>query len=110
MNEQITRLLDSIRAKPAMYWGGGEYPFTSLVAFLAGFKCGACTVYDATNAPEELVPQEFHRFVAERLERRGRIGGKDWAVFIREHTSSEIEAFDLFFKLRKEYESQKPPP
>ncbi|HEX7860209.1 MAG TPA: hypothetical protein VF773_07790 [Verrucomicrobiae bacterium] len=100
-------LLESMHKKPALYWGGGEHPFTSWIAFTSGYAIG----YDMAKAdgaitPEELVPRDFHRFVTERFGETFPAGGRGWMSFIREHTSSEQEAFDLFFKLRAEYDTR----
>ena len=77
-----------------MYWGNSDHPFTSLIAFVSGVHVG--------GGPQ-LVPGEFHQFVAQRL------GGswpsaKGWMSLIREHTASEREAFELFFQLLDQYE------
>ncbi len=88
-----------------MFWGGGDHPFTSLVAFLQGVRVGL--LFAQPNAglqPDALVPDGFHKFVTERFGRRYPDGGKGWMTFITVHTSSEQEAFELFFKLREEYD------
>jgi len=100
----VETLLELIHRKPAMFWGGGPFPFTSFAAFFHGYKFGSGTSPDSPISPEKLIPPEFHRFVAKRL--RGKPNGMDWFTLIREHTASEEEAFDLFFKLRREYEQQ----
>jgi len=87
-------LLASVHRKPALFWGNTEFPFTSLIAFVSGVHVG--------GGPE-LVPGDFHRFVAEHFGESWP-SGKGWMSFIRERTSSEREAFDLFFQLRDEYE------
>ena len=99
--------LESIRQKPGLYWGGGDHPFSSLIAFLAGFQCGYGVAHQAIQIhPHELIPDGFHKFVTERYGRTYPDGGKGWQTFIREHTSTEQEAFELFFLLREEYERQ----
>jgi hypothetical protein len=98
--------LESIHKRTGLYWASPELPFTSLQAFLVGYQCGygvAKQGYDIL--PEQLVPQDFHRFVAEHLG-EAYPTSKGWQGLIREHTSSEREAFDLFFQLRDEYERQ----
>lgn len=71
-----------------MFWGPSEHPFTSLVAFVVGVQ---------TGGGPELVPH-------------GSISSlpKGWMTFIREHTTSEKEAFELFFRLREEYDQKHP--
>ena len=101
------KLLESIRNRPGLYWGGGPYPFTSLVAFLMGYRFGSGMVgHSGEISFNELVPLDFHRFVTERYGRNYPDGGKGWQTFIVEHTKSEQEAFELFFQLREEYETR----
>jgi len=103
MNAKET--LKSLHKKPALYWGGGEHPFTSWIAFTSGYQIG----YDMARReggirPEELVPHDFHKFVTEHFGHTFPAGGRGWMTFIREHTASEQEAFDLFFQLKEEYD------
>ena len=100
-------LLDSIRKRPGLYWGGPELPFTSLVAFLNGYVLGYAERGRSQISPTDLVPVDFTKFVTERFGRKFPDGGKGWTTFIREHTASEAEAFELFFRLREEYEAHK---
>jgi hypothetical protein len=98
-------LLESIRTKPGLYWGDPEHPFTSLVAFLNGYALGYSEAGSLSPIPPgDLVPDDFHKFVTERFGRRFPDGGKGWMTFVREHTRSEAEAFELFFRLREEYD------
>jgi len=98
--------LESIRSRPGLFWGGGPYPFTSLVAFLAGYKIAFDITTRTGIAPTSLLPEGFNSFVGEQLGLGSQIGGHDWASLIREKTASEEEAFDLFFQLRIRYESE----
>jgi hypothetical protein len=50
------------------------------------------------------VPDDFHKFVTERFGQQFPDGGKGWMTFISEHSSSEQEAFNLFFQIREEYD------
>jgi len=101
-------LLDSIHKRPGLYWGGGDHPFTSLVAFLSGVQVGCSLVqHHGGIQPSDLVPDDFHKFVTERFGRQFPDGGKGWMTLISEHAASEQEAFDLFFQLREEYERVK---
>src|ERR1044071_1126928 len=98
-------LLASIQKRPGMYWGGGERPFTSLVAFLSGYALGFSEGRRTGGIPpSDLVPSDFHKFVTDRFGRRFPDGGKGWATLIEKHAKSEVEAFELFFKLRDEYD------
>jgi hypothetical protein len=97
--------LNAFHKRPGMYWGGGDHPFTSWVVFAAGFQIG----YEMARRedgikPQDLVPDDFHKFVTERFGQTFPAGGRGWMSFIREHTSSEQDAFDLFFQLREEYD------
>jgi hypothetical protein len=104
--EDISAFLETMQSRPAMFWGSSEQPFTSLVAFLAGYKLGAGAGPGSQITHGKLVPKDFSEFVAQRLAIGSAPGGKGWAALIREHTSSENEAFDLFFRLRREYEDR----
>jgi len=92
MNEK--ELLESMRRRPGVCWGHSEYPFTSLVAFVSGVSVGS-------GAP--FVPHEFHKFVADHFNDNCH-SAKGWMSYIREHTTSEKEAFELFFSLLDSYE------
>jgi hypothetical protein len=85
-----------------MFWGDRRHLFTSLVAFMAGYGCGC----GARPTIDELLPSDFHDFVAKRLSVPDP-GTKGWSGLIAAHTRSEKEAFELFFRLRSEYERQK---
>jgi hypothetical protein len=104
--DNTEELLDAMSSKPAMFWGGSEYPFSSLIAFLAGYRLGFGTAADSKLAPDKLIPRDFQEFVARRLNLKGQMGGKGWETLIRESTASEEEAFALFFRLHKEYKHQ----
>src|SRR5580765_2374390 len=100
--------LASIQKRPGLYWGEPDHQFTSLVAFLNGYALGFGSARrEAPIQPSDLVPIDFNRFVTERFGRQFPDGGKGWMTFIREHTSSESEAFELFFRLRDEYDKAK---
>ena len=90
------KLLDHIRRRPGMYFGSSEYPFTSLLAFMSGVRVG--------GGPP-LIPEDFDQFVAQRLGERWPTG-KSPCSFIRGHTASEKEAFELFFQLLDEYQNK----
>ena len=100
--------LELFHNRPGMYWGDSRYLFTSWIAFMSGYQMG----YDMAQRkdgirPEDFVPEDFHKFVTERFGETFPAGGRGWMSFIRENTSSEKEAFDLFFQLRGEYERAK---
>jgi hypothetical protein len=88
------KLLDSVHRKPGLFWGDSEHPFTSLIAFISGVTVGGGPV---------LAPADFHQFVAEHFSESSP-SAKGWMTFIRDHTTSEQEAFELFFRLLAEYE------
>ncbi len=101
-------LLESIRQRPGLYWGGPEQPFSSLIAFMNGYALGYAEASSRSHiSPTELVPADFTKFVTERLGHKFPAGGKGWSTLIRDHTASETEAFELFFRLRQEYEAWK---
>ena len=79
-----------------MYFVSAEYPFTSLLAFMCGVGVG--------GGPP-LLPEDFPQFVAQRFGEKWPTG-KSPPTFIREHTASEKEAFELFFQLLDEYENK----
>jgi len=96
MTTEAKKLLEAVHRRPGMFWGNSEYPFTSLIAFVMGVQVG--------GGPE-LVPDDFHPFVAGHFGERWP-SPKGWMLFIREHAASEKEAFELFFRLREEYEQK----
>jgi hypothetical protein len=102
----MDKLLEAIHKRPGMYFGNSSYPFTSLDSFLASYQVGFAAAKNAQAKPEELVPDNFHKFVTERFGQRFPAGGKGWQIFIEENSSSQKEAFDLFFKLREEYDQK----
>jgi hypothetical protein len=96
--------LEAIRKRPAMYLGDTEHPFTSLLGFIAGYQGGYSAAQHGFMSPEQLVPADFHRFVTQYYGHTFPAGGKGWSTFISEHAASEKEAFELFFRLREEYD------
>jgi len=98
--------LEAIRKRPAMYLGNTEHPFTSLLGFIGGYAGGYNAAQRGFMTPEQFVPDDFSRFVTEYYGHTFPAGGKGWGTFISEHTTSEKEAFDLFFRLREEYEKR----
>src|SRR5690349_19633102 len=89
-------ILEHVHRKSGMYWGQTEHPFTALCAFMSGVRIGGGPC---------LVPEGFAPFVAQRLGETWPTG-KSSMSFIRDHTASEQEAFELFFQLLHEYEKQ----
>ncbi|HTA95753.1 MAG TPA: hypothetical protein VK769_06475 [Verrucomicrobiae bacterium] len=100
----MNKELEAIRERPNFFFNGSEYPFTCLQMFLAGYESGFAAAKYNHSKPEELVSRDFTKFVTEKFGKQFPAGGKGWQTFIEENTSSEKEAFDLFFKLREEYE------
>lgn len=101
---RVSSFLAGIRKRPGLYWGGSDYPFTSLVAFISGHDI---TCMDGRGA-DRLVPHDFHRWVTKRYCHSYPHGGAGWMTFIEENTSSEEEVFQLFFQLREEYDRSPP--
>ena len=83
-----------------------QYPFTTLLAFWEGYSAGYNAAQRGFMTPFQLVPVDFCRFVTEHYGHSFPAGGKGWQTFIKEHTTTEKEAFDLFFQLRDEYEKR----
>jgi len=102
----MNKVLEAIRNRPGFYFYNSKLPFTSLVAFLAGYESGFDAAKYNRSKPEDLVSRDFNKFVTEKFGKQFPAGGKGWQTFIDENTSSEKEAFDLFFSLREEYERQ----
>lgn len=88
------KLLAQVHHRPMMFWGASDHPFTSLIAFVEGVHVGGGV---------RIVPGEFHQFVAQHFGENWP-SPKGWMSFIREHTISENEAFELFFELLEQYE------
>ena len=106
------RLLQGIRERRGMYFGPSDHPFTSLRGFVAGFESGYLEAKPGSSRSGDpswsLLPPDFHRFVTEHYGRKFPAGGMGWQSFILEHTTSEEEAFALFFELVAEYDRQHP--
>ena len=96
--------LAAIRQRPAFYLGGQDLLFTRLVAFWAGYDTGYNAAKRGFMTSEQFVPVDFTKFVTEHFGRTFPDGGRGWQMFITENSKSEQEAFDLFFRLREEYE------
>ena len=108
MNMTAKEALECFRKRPALYWGDSDHPFTSWIAFTSGFQAGhMMALREGAIQPSDLVPEDFNEFVTERFGETFPAGGRGWMSFIREHTLSEQEAFDLFFQLREEYDRAK---
>ena len=82
-----------------------EHPFTCLHAFWCGYQSGYAAATHGFMRPEYISPAGFHQFVSERLG-RACPNAKGWPILLREKTASEQEAFELFFRLREEYEEK----
>jgi hypothetical protein len=84
-----------------MYWGDSTDVFDSLVAFIYGFELGRSS---SGVRGSGLIPADFHGFVWQRIG-SGPMNGHGWTSAIRMVAKSPPEAFELFFKLREEYET-----
>jgi hypothetical protein len=91
-----------------LYFGDPEQPFTKLMAFVDGYSLG----YEMgrrgdSTSPKDLVPPGFEAYVREYFHVLKDTDTKGWRRRIQEATSSEQEAFGLFFQLLDEYEAGK---
>jgi hypothetical protein len=102
----MNKVLESIRNRPNFYFGNSDRPFTCLLSFLGGYEAGFAAAKYNQSKPEELVPHDFHKFVTEKYGEKFPAGGKCWQTFIEENTTSEKEAFGLFFTLKEEYDKK----
>jgi hypothetical protein len=101
----MNELLASVRKRPGVYFGNGDQRFANLLGFLQGHSCGFVAAGGAAQDPRSmLTPIDFHRFVTEYYGLNFPDGGRGWQTFVYEHSVSEQEAFELFFKLIEEYE------
>jgi hypothetical protein len=82
-----------------------DHPFTCLQAFWWGYQSGYSAAQHGFMKPEDISPPGFHQFVSEQLGRAWP-NAKGWPTLLREKTASEQEAFEMFFRLREEYEKQ----
>ena len=98
--------LNAIRQRPGFYMSGCDLPFTRLLAFCSGYDAGHNAALRGFMSPEQFVPADFTKFVTEYFGATFPAGGRGWQTFITEHTTSEQEAFELFFQLREEYEKR----
>lgn len=98
-------LLEEIRKRPALFLGNTKQPFTILLGFIAGYGVGYGSGKHGVR-PAHLIPNEFSQFVTEHFGHSFPAGGKGWSSFVSEHTNSEQEAFELFFRLLDAYEKR----
>jgi hypothetical protein len=82
-----------------------EHPFSCLEAFWMGYQSGYAAAKHGFMSPDYIAPDGFHQFVSEHFGRSWP-NAKGWRILIRERTASEREAFDLFFRLRSEFEER----
>ena len=100
----MNKELAAIRQRPGFYLGGSDLLFTRLLAFWAGYDAGHNAARRGFMSPEQFVPADFTKFVTEYFSRTFPADGRGWQTFIQENSKSEEEAFELFFRLREEYE------
>ena len=79
-----------------MFWGDVETPFSHLVGFVLGFQARCSNEEDWKGF---LDLGEFNPLVADHFGEEWP-SARGWMMLIRENSSSEREAFDLFFHLR----------
>ena len=105
--EPMHDILRAIRQRPALLLGDDpDARFTRLDAFILGYQTGFATARPdlATSEQPSLVTRDFTRFVTEHYGRSFPDSGRGWQTFIREHSRTEQEAFDLFFQLLEQYD------
>jgi hypothetical protein len=100
----MNSVLKAIQARPDLYFNRNDRLFTCLDAFLGGYQVGSAMAKLGSDDFMELVPSGFQKFVTEKFGEHFPASGKGWQWFIEQNTSSEREAFDLFFTLRQEYD------
>ena len=90
-----------------MYLGPNNTSLAALCAFFTGYQCGYSAGESAgTPGARDLgLPEAFDQFVAQRFGERWPTGKSTWSR-IREHTETEKEAFELFFRLVDEYDKK----
>jgi len=70
-----------------------------------GYEDGYAGMQHELREPDFVAPHGFHQFVSERLGRSWP-NAKGWRILIRERTTTEHEAFEMFFCLRREFETR----
>lgn len=100
--DDLIELLYKIRKKPLLYFGGRR-----TLAHLEYFICGFVTGRKGTNKQIDertnwFCPSngDFQSFVVKKYQITI---SQSWCTIIEFHSSSENEAFDLFFKLLDEF-------
>lgn len=96
---------DHIEKRPKMYLGTSRAPFSSLLAFMRGYGFGLehAAKSDFHEEPDQLaLPDGFREFVAARLGIDPKMNVGSWEDWILKNSSSEDEALQRFFTLRKQ--------
>lgn len=106
MNQPIKPWLESIRARPAMFFGN-KPSLTGLSNLIAGWKM-ALSTYGLTDEIHFNLPphRDFSDWCSYRLHFEGR--AKGWQTTILERSESESAALSKFFELLDEYRARKP--
>jgi hypothetical protein len=101
--------LTQVQKRPGLYFGNSEQPFIKLLAFMDGYSVGYEKAQSGDSSwPKTFVSAEFGQFVCQQMGIQHATDTRGWRTIIRECSSSEQEAFNLFFRLVEEYEkSQK---
>lgn len=94
-------LLDVIRERPALYLG--EHSITGLWHFLGGYHA-ALHVYEIETV--DLLPRDFHEWVAYRLHYYESTGG--WRRMILDRVPDESAALERFYELLDDHRARKP--
>jgi hypothetical protein len=97
--------LTEVQRRPGLYFGDPDQPFTKLLAFMDGYRMGYMMARrEDLSWPKEFVPPDFDEFVCQQMGAQHGADAKGWRTRIRERSSSEQDAFSLFFRLMEEYE------
>jgi len=99
-------ILESIIARPALYWGNSDNHFHSFIAFINGLQLARSANPEALEELDRILPPDFDRFVTTHYGHTFPHGGYGWSTFIEENSGSPKEALELFLHLRKLHAAQ----
>ena len=94
MSENIKKLLNDMRIRPGVYFG--KKSLDRLTAFLSGYMC---CVHERDGGSTVYLPG-FQEFVSERYNIKS---AQHWSNIITFFSSTEEDAFDLFYELLDEF-------
>jgi hypothetical protein len=94
-------LLANIRLRPALSFGVEGHVFSAFLGFLSGVGMAEeCIKRGTIDQLHTLVPKNFSQFVAAQYGEGDSPSDLGWSHYIKTHSTSEQEAFDLFISLR----------